>query len=334
MNSASPTIAHRNARRLLGRTHLLTAIAILVAISIPSGCSDSKQKTANTSSSGKPKVVATTGMIADLVKQIGGEQIELTQLINAGVDPHLYRPTRDDVSQIRSADIVFYNGLKLEGRMSDLLGKQSSPNQQVIAVGDTIPEKDVLGDLEHETADPHVWMDVSLWSLTTQRIEKELSTRLPDHADEFKKRATEIQTKLASLDAQGKAWIETIPESKRVLITSHDAFRYFGRRYGLRVEGIQGISTASEAGLKRINELVDLIVENKVPAAFVESSVPQNAIKALIEAATSRGSPVSIGGELYSDAMGPTGSGADSYEGMLRHNFKTVTKALGGKVDE
>ena len=276
------------------------------------------------------KVVATTGMVADMVRQIGGEQVHVEQLMSSGVDPHLYRPNTDDVKAIRAADIVFYNGFKLEGRMGDLLGIKTTGTKKHIALVDAIPRDSALGDPEHETADPHVWMDVMLWYSTTHLIERELKDRIPDQAELISERAIQLRDRLQKIDLLGKKWIESIPQEQRILITSHDAFRYFGRRYGLQVEGIQGVSTSSEAGLRRITALVDLLVEKKVPAAFVESSVPEQSIRSIIEGAAKKGAKVSIGGELYSDAMGPSGSGADTYEGMMIHNFKTITKALGG----
>ena len=295
------------------------------------GCQNDSEKPA---ASKTLKVVATTGMVADLVRQIGGDQVQVEQLMSSGVDPHLYRPNTNDVKAIRAADVVFYNGFKLEGRMGDLLGIKTTGSKKHIALVDALPVDAALGDPEHETADPHVWMDVQLWSTTTNLIEQELSNRIPAHAEQFSQRAADLRDRLQKLDSLGKRWIESIPPDQRILITSHDAFRYFGKRYGLQVEGIQGVSTSSEAGLRRITQLVDLLVEKKVPAAFVESSVPEKSIRSIIEGAEKKGAHVSIGGELYSDAMGPTGSGADTYEGMMRHNFKTIVRALGGEPTE
>jgi manganese/zinc/iron transport system substrate-binding protein len=294
------------------------------------GC---KEPVANQARSNGLKVVATTGMVADLVKQIGGEQVLVEQLMSSGIDPHLYKANTDDVRSIRSADLVFYNGFKLEGRMGDLLGKESTGPKKHIAIAESIPSQSALGDPQHDSVDPHVWMDVMLWASTTHVIENELKALLPEHAMLFMERANQLRERLTQLDAMGQKWVETIPPDQRTLITSHDAFRYFGRRYGLQVEGIQGVSTSSEAGLKRIRELVELLYDKKIPAAFVESSVPEKSVKSLIEGAAERGATVAIGGELYSDAMGPVGSGADTYEGMMTHNFKTIVKALGGKPE-
>lgn len=273
-------------------------------------------------------------MVADMVRQIGGDQVQVEQLMRDGVDPHLYRPNTDDVKAIRAADVVFYNGFKLEGRMSDLLSLKTTGAKKHIALSDAIPKEAALGDPEHETADPHIWMDVTLWSATTQLIEKELKERIPSQSDAFSERAKQLRDRLEKLDALGKRWIDSIPAQQRILITSHDAFRYFGRRYGLQVEGIQGVSTSSEAGLRRIRELVDMLVEKKIPSVFVESSVPPKSVHSIMEGAAEKKTIVSIGGELYSDAMGPTGSDAETYEGMMKHNFRIITKALGGEPTE
>ncbi len=315
----------------LPMTQFLLCLTILA-------CSSCQNPKGRPTPSTKLKVVATTGMVADVVRQIGGEHVEVLQLMSSGVDPHLYKANTDDVIAIKRADVVFYNGFKLEGKMSDLLDlKKKDPKnggKTHIALVDAISKEAALGDPEHETADPHVWMDVMLWSSTTVLVENELKRLIPAQADEFAERANQLRDRLQKLDALGKTWIDTIPPEQRILITSHDAFRYFGRRYGLQVEGIQGVSTSSEAGLRRIEELVDLLVDKKVPAAFVESSVPRKSVLSIIEGAAVKGVKVSEGGELYSDAMGATGSGADTYEGMMKHNFKTITTALGGKPTE
>ena len=314
----------------------LVLCGLLVCLLGGLGCKKSDRKPTDTQDAKSDKliVVATTGMVADMVRQIGGELVQVEQLMKSGVDPHLYRPNTDDVKAIRAADIVFYNGFKLEGKMGDLLSLKTNGPKKHIALADAIPKELAMGDPEHETADPHVWMDVQLWSSTTQLIEAELKERMPANADLFTKRAIELRERLQKLDELGKRWFETIPPEHRLLITSHDAFRYFGRQYGLQVEGILGISTASDAGQKRITQVVDLLVEKKVPAAFVESSVPEKLVRSIIEGAEVKGWKVAIGGELYSDAMGPTGSGADTYEGMMKHNFRTITKALGGNTQD
>jgi len=276
-------------------------------------------------------VVATTGMIADLVDAIGGGRIELSTLIGAGVDPHLYKPLRDDVVCVLDADTVFYNGLFLEGRMSELFGQAASLSRLVIAISDGIPESSWLGEPGTDAADPHLWMDVSLWSKATELVQDTLVRVLPDDQAWLRQRGEELRDRLEALDRRGLEALLSIPQSQRVLITSHDAFQYFGRRYGVEVQGVQGISTTSEAGLKRIPELIDLIIARSVPAVFRESSVAGKLIHAMVEGAAARGYQLQLGGELYSDALGPRGSGADSYIGMMEHNFRTIATALGGR---
>lgn len=292
-----------------------------------SGC----QSSDSSSGLGKKRlrVVATTGMIADLVLAIGREQIELTQLIGTGVDPHLYKPIRDDVVSVLGADLVFYNGLFLEGRMAELFDKASSSHRDVVAMSDAIPIEKHMVEPGTDAVDPHIWMDVSMWSSATYAIEEALAEQLPDHAQEIKYRGESLRNQLAALDRLGLESLGAVPAKQRVLITSHDAFQYFGRRYGIEVQGIQGLSTASEAGLRRIPELIDLIIDRSVPAVFRESSVAGKLIHALVEGAAARGYTLRVGEELYSDAMGPRGSGADSYLGMMEHNFRTISTALG-----
>jgi manganese/zinc/iron transport system substrate-binding protein len=283
------------------------------------------------SSSQHLRVVATTGMIADMVRWIGRDEIQVLQLIGAGVDPHLYKPIRDDVVGILNAELVFYNGLLLEGRMSELLLQATSPRRTVIAMSDAIPENLFLGEPGSDALDPHLWMDVSMWAKASQSVEELLARKLPESAPEIHARGSEWRNRLEELDQRGHKAIRSIPVRQRVLITSHDAFQYFGRRYGLEVQGIQGMSTASEAGLNRIPELIDLIGSRSIPAVFHESSVAGKLIDALVEGARARGHQLHVGEELFSDSLGPQGSGAETYIGMMEHNFRTIAEALGGK---
>jgi manganese/zinc/iron transport system substrate-binding protein len=300
------------------------------------GCTSSSQDTradATKVDSGKIRVVATVGMVGDLVREIGGDQVDVNQLMGSGIDPHLYKATRDDVVAIMRAEMVFYCGLMLEGKMADILTKKNG-KQVRIAVADSIAKDKLLNSETGDHADPHVWMDVSLWIEAADGVQRALADYRPTHAAYFAERLKQYRAKLELLDGYGKKVMATVPESKRVLITSHDAFRYFGRRYGLEVLGVQGISTDSEAGLQRINGLVDSIVSKQIEAVFVESSVPQDSIQALVQGAESRGFQVKIGGELYSDAMGPAGTYAGTYLGMLDHNLSLVAKSLGGSTPE
>lgn len=279
---------------------------------------------------GRIDVVATVGMVADVVRQVGGDRVEVTQIMGPGVDPHLYKPTRDDVQTIMRGDLVFYSGLLLEGKMEDTLTKIAR-NKPVVAVTDGLQEADLLAPDDFAGhADPHVWMDVALWSQTVETIRQTLAKFDPDHAEAYRQRAAAYRRQLDELDAYGKQVIASIPPARRLLITSHDAFNYLGRAYGLEVRGVQGLSTDSEAGLQQINALVDLIVEKEIAAVFVESSVSRKNIIALIDGAASRGHQVVIGGELFSDAMGPAGSYEGTYAGMLDHNLTTIARELGG----
>ena len=275
-------------------------------------------------------VVATTGMIADLVRRLAKDAVQLTQLIAAGVDPHLYKPIRDDIVAIVNSRVVFYNGLKLEGRMADVLGNRSDNGRVHVPLSDALDPNILLGEPGNDAPDPHIWMDVSQWSQTVPLIAKTLIAVLPHLESEINQSAQQLRLDLDQLDEQGRLAIATIPPKQRVLISSHDAFQYFGRRYGLEVEGVQGISTASEAGLQRIPQLINKVIENGIPAVFKESSVAGKMIDAVIEGASARGIRLQVGPELYSDALGPKGSGADTYLGMMKHNFQAVTTALGG----
>lgn len=283
---------------------------------------------------GPIQVVATTGMVADIVRHVGGPHVEVEQICGSGVDPHLYKPTRDDVHSITGSDFVFYSGLMLEGKMSDSLVKVAR-SRPVVAVTEVIDPGQLLEPEDsagHD--DPHVWMDVQAWSQCVEAVSQALAEFDPPRAADYQSNARAYMAELKKLHQYGQDCIATIPAASRVLITSHDAFNYFGRAYGLDVQGIQGLSTESEAGLQRINQLVDQLVDQQVAAVFVESSVSPKNIEALVEGAHSRGHDVVIGGELYSDAMGAPGTYEGTYVGMLDHNITTVTRALGGTAPE
>ena len=271
-------------------------------------------------------IVATVGMVGDMVAEIVGEYGEVATLIGSGVDPHLYAPTRDDVRKLLAADMVYYVGLQLEGRMATVLEQQG---EERYALADFVPAEAITAGGGH---DPHIWMDVSLWAAATHGVVQRLAAFDAAHADYYYGRADAYRHQLEELDRYAHAAIASIPMRQRVLITAHDAFGYFGRRYDIAVEGVQGLSTESEAGLQRINFLVDLLVERKMRAIFVESSVHDKNVRALIEGARARGHGVAIGGVLFSDAMGEQGSYRGSYIGMLDHNATTISRALGGNA--
>jgi len=280
------------------------------------------------------RVVTTVGMVGDIVREVGGDAIAVTALVGEGIDPHLYKPTRHDVLALTRADIVFYNGLMLEGKMADTLDKLSKQDKPVVAVADILSTNDILDGVVLGHHDPHVWMDVSLWSKAAEKVATILVSYRPEWEPGVRERLLHYQGRLAKLHAYITDIMATIPEDRRVLITAHDAFNYFGRAYGIEVMGIQGLSTESEAGLNDINRLVDMIVSRKITAIFVETSVADRNVKALIEGARSRGHDVVIGGSLYSDAMGAAGTYEGTYIGMLDHNATTIVKALGGKAPD
>lgn len=279
-----------------------------------------------------PRVVATTGMIADAARVVGGGPVQA--LMGPGLDPHSYRQTRSDIAAMARADLVLWHGLHLEAQMMEFL-EQLGQKTSVVAVADSLPHDLLRADPNYpDRFDPHVWMSPQLWSRVTATVAEAMTAVAPDAADLHAKNLADQQARIAALDAYSRNILSTVPEATRVLVTAHDAFGYFGRDYGFEVLGIQGISTESEAGLARIGELVDVLVDRKVSAVFVESSVSDRSMRALIEGAAAKGHEVAIGGELYSDAMGPDGSYEGTYIGMIDHNVTTITRALGGTAPE
>lgn len=275
------------------------------------------------------RAAVTVGMVGDIVREVAGDRAEIVQIVDAAVDPHNFTPTRGDVAALLRADVVFYAGLLLEGRMGDVLARIGR-NRPVFAVAELLDPEFLLDDEEGEHPDPHVWMDVSGWRRAVGVVERALSEFDPPNATAYAKRAEDFRNRLTVLDEYARTTLASIPEDRRVMVTAHDAFRYMGRAYGLEVLGIQGISTESEAGLKDINALVDRLVERKIPAVFVETSVSDKNVRALVEGAAFRGHAVAIGGELFSDAMGPPGTYEGTYIGMIDHNVTTIARALGG----
>ncbi|MCA9242734.1 MAG: zinc ABC transporter substrate-binding protein [Phycisphaerales bacterium] len=280
-------------------------------------------------------VVTTVGMITDIVKQVAGDKADVTGLIGSGVDPHLYKATRNDIAALQSADVVFYSGLLLEGKMSDVLVRIARSGKPVHAVTENLDHEKLLEPAQFAGhPDPHVWMDVSIWTESVKTVASALGEYDPDNREFYRANADAYCVKLAELDKYVRGVIGSIPESQRVLITAHDAFNYFGRAYGIEVMGIQGISTESEAGLDDINRLVDTIVSRGVKAVFVETSVAEKNVRALIEGAQARGADVAVGGSLFSDAMGRPGTYEGTYIGMIDHNATIIARALGGVSPE
>jgi manganese/zinc/iron transport system substrate-binding protein len=285
--------------------------------------------TVSAAETGPVKVSVTTGMIADLVRQVGGDRVEVTQLMGPGIDPHLYKPTSSDASALGKADVVFYNGLMLEGRMGELFDRLSKSGKNIRAVTDSIPEDRLISTPDFEDHhDPHLWFDVELWRQTVPAIVEGLSAADPEGRAIYEKNAADLDARLVALHAWCVSQAATLPESARILVTSHDAYNYFGRAYGFRVVGLQGASTVSEAALADVASLVDFIREQNIKAIFVESSVNPTTIQRVAADAG-----VGVGGELFSDAMGMPGevvNGNDTgtYEGMVRHNLSTIIEAL------
>lgn len=273
-------------------------------------------------------IVATTGMIADAARRISGANV--AALMGPGVDPHSYRQTRSDIAALVRADLVLWHGLRLEAQLVDFMA-DIARRVTVVPVAEAIAEDKLLawaGYADHH--DPHVWMDPVLWLDAVAAVEAALIALEPDRAGELQANAAAYRAEITALDAYARDVLAGVPPEARVLVTAHDAFSYFGRAYGFEVEGIQGISTESEAGLARIGELVDMLVARKIKAVFVESSVPDRAMRALVEGAAAQGHTVVIGGELFSDAMGVDGTYEGTYPGMIDHNITVIARALGG----
>jgi len=274
------------------------------------------------------RVVTTTGMIADLAARIAGPHATVVALMGPGVDPHLYKASESDVRKIAEADLVLYNGLHLEGKMGDILVKMAR-NRPVVAVSESVPTERLREPPEFAGQyDPHIWFDVALWAETIDPMLAALTDLDPANADAYTRNAAELRSELDELDAWVARRIAELPEERRILVTAHDAFGYFGERYGVHVVGLQGISTLAEAGLQDVERVVDLVVDRQVRAVFIESSVPQRSVEAVQVACRERGHEVSIGGQLFSDAMGAPGTPEGTYAGMVRHNVNTIVNAL------
>lgn len=303
---------------------MIVALAAVVALAIPGGPDARADEPLN--------VVATTSMIADAARVVGGEDVSVRALMGPGIDPHSYRQTRSDIAAAARADLVLRHGLYLEAQMEEFF-EGLSRRVPVVAVAEAVPADELIGHATYENKfDPHVWMDPGMWGEVVIAVRDALAEAAPEREAAFAQRAEAYLTEIAALDEYAAGVIATIPQDRRVLVTAHDAFSYFGRAYDVEVLGIQGISTESEAGLQRIAELVDEIVARKVSAVFVETSVSDRNVRALAEGAGAQGHELRIGGELYSDAMGEPGTYEGTYLGMIDHNVTTIANALGGKA--
>lgn len=316
MISPSATMNSRISRRL-------ACFAFAALLLVFTGC-----KAKAPAPSGKLRIVTTTGMITDIVRIVAAGEAEVTGLMGSGVDPHLYKASHGDVQKLDAADIVFYNGLHLEGKIADVLEKMAR-TKPVVAVGEAVPDSlRIARDGGADAADPHVWMDPALWAYTLEPIARELGTARPAKADLFHARADSLAAEFAALHDWAKWELKQIPAERRVLITAHDAFGYFGRAFAVDVRGLQGVSTATDFGLQDVTNLAEFITARKIKAVFVESSVPSKPLEAVLEGCRARGQNVAIGGTLYSDALGDPGTAAGTYTGMFRHNVSTIVSAL------
>ncbi|MCS7290563.1 MAG: zinc ABC transporter substrate-binding protein [Roseiflexus sp.] len=277
------------------------------------------------------RVVTTTGIVGDLVRNIGGEQVSVVSLMGPGIDPHLYKASAGDVIRLQEADIIFYNGLHLEAAMGEVLERMQG-QIRTVAVTAGIPREALLPSDEYENQyDPHVWFDVTLWKQAATYVRDALIDLDPSSAPVYRANADAYLRQLDEVHAYVLEQSATIPAEQRVLITAHDAFRYFGRAYGFEVRGLQGISTATEAGAADVQNLAEFIVARRIPAIFVETSVPPRAIEAVQAAVRARGFEVTIGGELFSDSLGSPDTPEGTYIGMVRHNVDTIVSAMRGR---
>ncbi len=289
------------------------------------GCS---AQTGSNQGEGKLNVTTTTGQIADIVENIGKDLVKVDSLMGPGVDPHLYQASQGDIKKLSDANIIFYNGLHLEGKMGEILEKMSK-DKPVVAVGESVPKDLLLMDEEDETEnDPHIWFDIELWKYAVEAVRDALSELDPDNKDVYYQNTETYMKKLDDLQEYSRSKIAEIPEDSRVLVTAHDAFQYFGNAYDFEVMGLQGLSTDSEYGLRDVQELVNVIVERNIKAVFIETSISDRSINAVIEGAKQKNHTVIIGGELYSDAMGEAGTEQGTYIGMYKHNIDTIVSSL------
>tara|TARA_R110000868_G_scaffold174264_1_gene410847 strand:- start:161 stop:1066 length:906 start_codon:yes stop_codon:yes gene_type:complete len=297
-----------------------TILLLTIIIAFFSCKSEKKQN-------GKLNVVTTTSMISDLVKNVGGDAINLQGLMGSGVDPHLYKASEGDVAKLSNADIIFYNGLHLEGKLVEVFEKMKT--RKTIAIADALDESTLIGsEYFASNYDPHIWFNIEYWKQATQFVVKTLSESIPEQSETFKTNGANYLKKLEALKTTITSTIETLPKKQRILVTAHDAFNYFGKAFDFEVVGLQGLSTATEAGVQDVQKLAAFIIENKVKSIFVESSVPKRTIEALQAAVKSKNHDVTIGGTLYSDALGNAGTVEGTYIGMFEYNVNTIVNAL------
>jgi len=305
-------------------------LAAAVAAVLLAGCGPVETPTARVLDGDTIRVVATIGMITDAVERVGGERVEVEGLMGPGIDPHLYKASEGDLRRLERADVILYGGLHLEAKMADVL-ERIGDRRATQAVTEAIPRGELLRPAEFEGQyDPHVWFDVALWMRAVEQVRDTLARLDPTSAALYRRNAAAYLEELRELDAYVEAQARRVPARSRVIVTAHDAFNYLGRAYGFEVRGLQGISTAAEAGAGDVQGLARFIAEREIPAIFVESSVSPRTIQAVREAVRARGFDVEIGGALFSDAMGDPGTPQGTYVGMVRHNIDTIVEGLSG----
>lgn len=303
----------------------IMGIFLILTMFFVTACSN---EAVNEQNSGKLIVTTTISQIADTVKNIGGENVEVQSLMGPGTDPHLYKATQGDIKKLQKADIIFYNGLHLEGKMLEILEKMNK-EKPTIAVADSISKEKLLADPSGNKAiDPHIWFDIDLWKEAVEQVKNGLIDVDPENKSLYEERTIAYMKELDELKEFASEEMAKIPLEQKVLVTAHDAFSYFGRAYDMEVMGLQGLSTDSEYGLGDVQKLVDALVSRNIKAVFIESSISERSINAVIEGAKKKGHGVVIGGELYSDAMGDEGTEEGTYIGMYQHNVKTIVESL------
>lgn len=303
-------------------------ISIILLISI-TGCREADNNVSSQTASEKLKIVATTTMITDLVEIIGGDKVEVDGLMGSGIDPHLYKASAGDVNKMQNADVIFFNGIQLEGKLGDVLEDLEKSNIKTIAVSKDLDKSILIESKEFQgNFDPHIWFDVSIWSKVTETVKNTLIELDETNKVYYEANTEKYLLELEDLNKYVKEKISLLEKDKRILITAHDAFNYFGRAYDFKVKGLQGISTASEAGTSDVKSLAEFIVEKEIPAIFIESSIPKKNVEALKEAVDARDFNVEIGGELYSDSLGEKETEDETYIGTVKHNVDTIVNAL------
>lgn len=294
--------------------------------------SENQLKTSNEPNSDRIQIVTTISQIGEPIEVIGGDRVDVESLMGPGVDPHLYKATQGDINKLQDADIILYNGLHLEGNMGEVFEKMSE-SKATVGLGESLGKEKLLTD-ENDAIDPHIWFDVDLWKEALDVAVEELKTLSPDDAEYFEENKQKYFYQLDELKKEATEKISSIPQEQRVLVTAHDAFGYFGRMNNIEVIGLQGLSTEDEVGLSDIGSTVQLLIEKQVPAVFVESSINQSSIRAVIDGASKEGLEVTLGGELFSDAIGAKGTEEGTYLGMYDHNVNTIYEALTGGSEQ